>query len=247
LEDPLATLQAKLAWTESALVRAEQLALAGRFAAMTMHEINNPLEVVTNFAYLIRTEPLTEVAQIYLTQMEEHLSRLREIARQSLTYYRACPHPQTTNLTVLLQDALRTYAQRIAEKEMNVRLDLQGDAHFEIYPADFIQAISNLISNAIDASERGGQLRLRLRMIRTAVHITICDSGSGVPHHLRATLFDAFATGKSSGHGLGLWICKRAIDKHHGRILWRSSTTPGRSGTAFRISLMGAQAQANAA
>jgi signal transduction histidine kinase len=107
------------------------------------------------------------------------------------------------------------------------------------------QLFSNLISNAVDALEEGGRLRVRVTHVRAAsngrkpgVRVTIADNGSGIRPEDRARIFEPFfTTRRDSGTGLGLWLSEGIVRKHGGSIRLRTSTRTGRSGTAFAIFL----------
>ncbi|HKR32645.1 MAG TPA: ATP-binding protein, partial [Terriglobales bacterium] len=114
------------------------------------------------------------------------------------------------------------------------------------------QLIANLLTNSIDAVPIGGQIRIRVSGYTdhaseplTGVRITIADSGPGIPAEDRQRLFEPFFTTKKDvGTGLGLWVCKNIVDKHHGWIRVRSSAVPGRSWTAFSVFLPSLPAEA---
>jgi len=241
----LAAVESKLAATEQALERSEKLAVAGRFAAVVIHEINNPLEAVSNLVYLLKIHGMSEVAMPYLDLMEEQLLRISSVTHQALNFNRTALRPQRADLAELVRIAVRTYAPGIVAKRLQMVLDLPASASAEVYPGEITQAISNLVANAIDASEPGGKIQVRLRPKVLPMsgpkpgryHITVSDGGGGVPEAMRATLFNAFATGKENGNGLGLWVCSRIVAKHGGTIRWRTSTREGNHGTTFRISL----------
>lgn len=235
--DEILELQRRLGKAEAALERAERLATAGRFGAEMIHEINNPLEAITNLLYLFKSQPLPASALDFLEMMDEQIRRINVITRQTLSFHRTADKPLRADLVELLKIAIRTYSHKIAEKEIKLELDLPIFVECEVYPGELTQVFSNLISNSIDASDRGGLLRIRLRSAPNHVSITVCDAGCGIPPAIRNSLFEAFSSGKEKGNGLGLWICRRIVEKHGGHILWRSSTRPERSGTAFRISL----------
>jgi signal transduction histidine kinase len=74
-------------------------------------------------------------------------------------------------------------------------------------------------------------------MHRPSAVITIADNGSGIPESIRKTLFNSFESNKTEGNGLGLWIVREIVQGHGGTIQCRSSETPGKSGTIFRILL----------
>lgn len=230
-------LQRRLERTEHALECAERRAIAGRFGAEMIHEINNPLEAVANLAFLMKSEQLPERAVHYLEMMEEQIQRINLITRQTLGFNRTVERPLKSDLVQLAQIAIRTYSRDITAKNIRLELDLPPLAECEVYPGELTQVFSNLISNAVDASEQGGRLQIRIRLRSPSFHFVVCDSGCGIPAEMRNSVFDAFTTSKESGNGLGLWISRRIVEKHGGRIRWRSSTHAERHGTAFRVSL----------
>ncbi len=108
----------------------------------------------------------------------------------------------------------------------------------EGYTGEMLQVVSNLIVNALDALPEDGVLYLRLRKRRGQVEFVIADNGHGIPPDHGDTIFQPFFTTKGDGGtGLGLALSKRIIERHNGRIRVRSSVRPGKSGTAFKISL----------
>lgn len=113
-----------------------------------------------------------------------------------------------------------------------------------MYEGDIRQVLNNLVGNALDSMRMGGRLILRTRdctLWRTGepgVRITVADTGCGMSPETRARIFDAFYTTKgSSGTGLGLWISKGIIDKHHGQLTVRSSNQPPHTGSVFSLFL----------
>jgi signal transduction histidine kinase len=101
-----------------------------------------------------------------------------------------------------------------------------------------LQGISNLIVNALDALPTDGTLFLRLRKCYGKVHFLIADNGHGIPNDDLGRIFQPFFTTRGDvGTGLGLSLTKRIVERHQGEIHVRSSVRPGKSGTAFRISV----------
>src|SRR5271155_213025 len=96
---------------------------------------------------------------------------------------------------------------------------------------------SNLILNAVDAVPAGaGKLSMVVEAREEEVHITVTDNGQGIPDELATRLFEPYVTSKRSGTGLGLWLSKRIITKHHGSLRLSTSCEEGRRGTSFHIS-----------
>ncbi|MGZ4845136.1 MAG: PAS domain-containing sensor histidine kinase, partial [Candidatus Angelobacter sp.] len=231
---------------ENALRKSEKLAAAGRLAATIAHEINNPLEAVTNLLYLLRTDDKwDDNARGYVTQAEHELARIAHMARQTLGFYRDTTSPHRMDLPKLVEGILSLYFPRIQAK--NIRLWREYDETVQVtgLAGEIRQVISNLVANAIDALPMEGTLRIRVHRStalatsqRPGGRIVIADTGSGIsPEHLKK-LFEPFYTTKQDvGTGLGLWVSREIVQKHGGSITLRSCTLPGRTGTVFSIFL----------
>ncbi|MGZ4875351.1 MAG: ATP-binding protein, partial [Candidatus Angelobacter sp.] len=231
---------------ENALRKSEKLAAAGRLAATIAHEINNPLEAVTNLLYLLRIDDKwDDNARGYVTQAEHELARIAHMARQTLGFYRETTSPHRMDLPKLVEGILSLYFPRIQAK--NIRLSREYDETVQVtgLAGEIRQVISNLVANAIDALPMEGTLRIRVHRStalatsqRPGGRIVIADTGSGIsPEHLKK-LFEPFYTTKQDvGTGLGLWVSREIVQKHGGSITLRSCTLPGRTGTVFSIFL----------
>ncbi len=224
---------------ENALRRSEKLAMAGRLAASVMHEINNPSQAIADLVYLIGKEAdHPELVRAHAAQIEEQLVRIQYIARQTLSFFRDTPQMQTKDLVPLVETALRYHSALLEEKRIQVRKELPDMLVAMIYPGDFLQLVSNLVRNSAEALPAGGMLCLRLRASGKNSRLTVADNGRGIPVGIRARLFEAFQSDKAeAGNGLGLWICKTIVEKHGGKIRWRSSTEGKARGTAFSVSM----------
>ncbi len=226
---------------EQALLRSEKLAAAGRLAASMAHEINNPLEALTNLIYLAKITSDPQAWNQYISMAEEELVRVSHMTRRTLGFYRHS-HPTTTiPIHQSAEAVLAAFTSRLRNKAIELRYETKADA--AVYPVteDARQLITNLVANAIDAMAPGGTLRIRISPGRAwagdqpqGIRITVADNGSGIPASLGARVFEPFVTGKPEvGTGLGLWICKSIVDKHGGTIRMKTSVVPGRSGTVF--------------
>ena len=224
---------------ETALRRSEKLAMAGRLAASVMHEINNPSQAIADLVYLISKEAdHPDLVRQRAVQIEEQLVRIQYIARQTLSFFRDTPQKQVKDLVPLVETALRYHAPQIGEKAIEIKKELPDRLIANIFPGDFLQLVSNLIRNSVDALPARGTLCVRMRATGTCGLLTVADNGRGIPARIKSHLFEAFQSDKAeAGNGLGLWICKTIIDKHSGTIRWRSSTEGRARGTAFRVML----------
>ncbi len=230
-----------LTWDElrETLRQIQCLAVAGQFAATIMHEINNPLEAISNLNYLLLQEAdRVESVRQYGEQIDEQLAVLIRIARQTLSFYRPLSERTQIVAATLAEAAVRIHRKNIVAKRIRLNVRVSADLVIEAHPGEMLQVLSNLVGNAVDALPMEGALHLRCRRSHCAIYLLVADSGHGIPASIAGRIFDPFVTTKSGkGTGLGLAISKAIVEKHDGRIRSWSSTRPGRSGTAFRISL----------
>lgn len=228
---------------QQALLRAEKLAVTGRLAASIAHEINNPLEAMTNLLYLMRSTSSLEEAKIYVSAAEQELARVAEITKQTLRFYREPTQPIATEVGTVLDSVLVLYHSRLLGAGVTVHREIRsGSAVVLSSPGELRQVLANIIGNAIDAMRGGGQLKIRisdqecLRDHASEVRLTIADTGVGIAPDVLPTIFEPFVTTKGeTGTGLGLWVTSEIIKKNGWRIRVRSSKKPRRNGTAFSI------------
>jgi PAS domain S-box-containing protein len=227
--------------SEDALRRTEKLAATGRLAASIAHEINNPLEAITNLLYLLRRFcSLDDAALNYVTIAEREVRRMSEITQQTLRFYRQSTLPGRCTMSELLDSVLDMYNVRLST--LSIALERHYEPNLDLYcfAGELRQVIANLVSNAMDATAGGGRLIVCARQSRDWVHperegvrITIADNGSGMSGEVRDRLFEAFFTTKgATGTGLGLWVSHEIILKHHGIVHVRSREG---AGTVFQI------------
>ncbi|HET6206409.1 MAG TPA: ATP-binding protein [Terracidiphilus sp.] len=234
--------------SEETLRKTEKLAATGRLAASIAHEVNNPLEAITNLLYLLRNFcDLDESAMKYVTMAEREGRRIADIAQQTLRFYRQSTQPHRASMTELLDTVLDLFESRC--HTLNIRLERDYDPETDLfcYAGEIRQVIANFVGNAIDATSAGGRLVVRARRSRSwkfpevrGVRFTVADTGSGMGRDVRERVFDAFFTTKEeTGTGLGLWVSHEIILKHRGLVHIRSRAAgQGQtSGTVFEIFL----------
>ena len=228
---------------EEALLRSEKLATLGRLAASIAHEINNPLEAMSNLIYLAhRSEGLPEESQELLQLADAELKRIAHITRQSLGFYRESNVPADTSVTQLLESSIDLLRGKINTRHAEIHCRWQDDITIKAVAGELRQVFSNLLANSLDALETGGQITIRAKRYLgkdgAYVRILFLDSGRGIPLETQHKIFDPFFSTKGNlGTGLGLWVTKQIVDKHHGSIRVRSRILPPTTGTAFQITL----------
>jgi PAS domain S-box-containing protein len=230
---------------EQAVMQSEKLAAVGRMASSIAHEINNPLESVTNLVYLARQKALIPEVQGYLEIAEQELRRVSAIASQTLRFYRQTTHPQSVRGHDLIESVLLVLKGRFANTNITVERRDRALKPVKCFEGEIRQVLSNLLTNAIDAMQpRGGRLLLRSREAthwktgRRGIAITVADTGCGIDRQTLQKIFEAFFTTKDiGGTGLGLWISKDIVNRHHGELKVRSSQRLSHCGTVFALFL----------
>jgi len=230
--------------SEIALRKSERLALAGQLAASIAHEINNPLEAVTNLIYLISTRVSDDESRHYCSMAQRELTRVTEISGQTLRFYRKSTRPLETDVSELMDSLLHLFRPKFARRNLQVRTELRKAPKILAFPNELRQLFANLISNAIDATPPGGRIRIEVGAAtnwrnpsKAGVCVVVADTGSGIPDQVRRRIFEPFVTTKGdAGTGLGLWVCDDIVKRHGGRLRLKT-TTRGKSGTVFSIFL----------
>ncbi|MEO6923284.1 MAG: ATP-binding protein, partial [Bryocella sp.] len=201
---------------EAILCQSEKLAATGRLAATIAHEINNPLEAVTNLIYLAKTDPAVPTAvQQLLNTADNELQRVSQIAQQTLGFYRDTTRPVDIDISAMLLAVVNLFSRKMEYKHIVCQLDIQPGLHIVGLQGEVRQVFSNLLVNAIDASLRTTiRIRAHARTIsgKPGIVVLLSDRGSGIPEDVREKLFVPFFTTKQSvGTGLGLWVTRGIV------------------------------------
>jgi two-component system, NtrC family, sensor kinase len=231
---------------EQALLVSERLAATGRIAHTIAHEINNPLEAITNLVYLLQGSlDQPEVARGYLESTASELARVSRIARQILAFNRESSSPVEIRIGELVDDVLALNNRAVVDKNLHIKKDWNTSLRIEGFPAQLRQVFSNLVRNAIEASFPYGEIRINISptslgrdLTRRAVRVTVADQGIGIPPENMKRIFDAFFTTKDlKGSGVGLWLSSSIVQEHGGYIRVRSCTQRSKSGTYLSVVL----------
>ena len=233
-------LENELSQAKAVLLNCQKSVAVGRLLGSIAHEINNPLESVTNLLYLAQRN-IQEPDKLgeSLDLAERELQRVGEITKQMLSFHRDARDMQVVLVTEILEGVLALYEARIRQRQIDVVRQYRNVGSLAIFPGELRQIFSNLIANAIDALPPGGHLILRVQERRSPhprLCITIADTGTGMSREETARIGELFFTTKGeSGTGIGLWVTRKLIAKHDGSIQAYSSKISGRSGTVFHL------------
>jgi two-component system CheB/CheR fusion protein len=228
----------------SALIKSEKLAAAGRLAATLAHEINNPLQAVTNLMALLEKSPnLDEAERAYATTAAEELAQVTDLTRQSLSFFRETAAAKAVDMQETLESVLKVYGKRIEASGITVIRQYRSNETIISYSGEIRQVFTTLLLNAMQATNAGGIISVRVRKASRGikdktkgVRILISDTGIGIPAKNRARIFEPFFTTKEEqGNGLGLWVAQGIVNRLGGSIRMRSSVRIGKSGTCFSI------------
>ena len=231
---------------QEVLRESEKLAATGRLAATIAHEINNPLESLTNLLYLIESDKsLSDTGRRFAGAAAQEIKRTAHITKQMLAFHRQSTTPVDIGLSEVLDSVVELYAAKIEQSGITVQKQYDTSATVKGFPAELRQVFANLLGNAIEAIGQHGVIRLHTfasrewsNARRSGVRVVIADNGVGISPEHRRRLFEPFVTTKGErGTGLGLWVSSGIVKKHDGSIRLRSSIRAGRSGTCFSVFL----------
>jgi signal transduction histidine kinase len=240
----IAALQLEREKQAAHLREVEKMAAAGRLAASLAHEINNPLEAVSNVLYLLGSSPDLDPASAGLISIaSKEVARVARIVRQSLSYYRVGTAAKEVDLAALIEESLQVFSDKLQHGGIVIIKKITPGTSIIGFADEIRQVVDNLLVNCLEATSPGGRLALRLRPLgsrknhsKLGARLTIADNGSGIPKAYLAKIFEPFFTTKAEkGTGLGLWVVKGIVEKHGGNIKIRSTDAPGRSGTTVSI------------
>jgi len=203
------------------MVRAEQLASLGELAAGLTHEIRNPVAGVIAALELLRSDGREADRELY----EQMLSELRRASSTLDSLLRlARPQPPQrveTDLARIVREVSSFFVARLRRQGIAFEVDIAESLPLlSLDPRLITQLLVNLLTNSMQATERGGTIRVLVAPFprHDGVALAVSDTGRGIdPEHLNR-VFDPFFTTKESGTGLGLAICRQIVEQHGGTI-----------------------------
>jgi PAS domain S-box-containing protein len=214
--------------TEERFVKSEKLSAIGQLAAGVAHEIRNPLTALKGFTQLLQRDLGDKYH--YLSIMQSEIERINEIVNEFMSLSK--PHLvqfSSGNIRTILHGVVSILETLAILKNIIILLD-DSDLYAIIHCDEnqLKQVFINIITNAMDAMPQGGQIYISIQLINAdQLLIRFQDQGHGIPEDIISKIGEPFFTTKDSGTGLGLMICHRIIEAHHGKILITSEVNIG--------------------
>ncbi len=208
---------------ENDLAAAERLAAVGKLAAKVAHELNNPLDGILryiNLALRLVDQDGPEQASQYLQESRKGLMRMVQIISELLEFSRSTFSAfEETEINKIVDDAVKSMESLAIKNQVDIHCDYSPSMP-QIRSGNLFQVFCNLIKNAIDAMDQGGQVTIKTFCDDHNALIEIHDTGPGISEDLIERLFEPFFTTKDTGKGtgLGLAICKDIVERFNGKI-----------------------------
>ncbi|MDR5695168.1 MAG: cache domain-containing protein [Armatimonadota bacterium] len=228
-------------YAHSRIRESERLAIIGQLAAGVAHELNNPLQGILAYAYmLLEKVPSDSPLRPFLEKIAVQADRSREIIRGLLDFARPRPpHVRPTNVNSILQECLALVEKQAMFHNIRIIKNLQPDLPTTMVdPSQMQQVFMNIIVNAAEAMDGAGTLIVNTRFdpARSMIEIAMSDTGRGIPPEDLERVFDPFFSNKQTGKGtgLGLAISQSIVKEHRGTIRVQSEVGKG---TTFTVSL----------
>ncbi len=217
---------------EQTWLQTQRLASVGRLAATIAHELNNPLQAVSNFWFLIDAGRDASLMRGYANEASHELQRASEIAQQTLSFVRGAGERSPVSVGQIFEEVLLLNRNKLKNKNIQVDRRYTSEVLVTARTGEIRQVLGNLVGNALDALEFNGKLYLRAKPLEysgaPAVQFVVADNGSGISREHQARVFEPFFTTKKDvGTGLGLWVVKNILDREGGSVSIRSKVGEG--------------------
>lgn len=212
---------------------AERLISLGEMSAGLVHEFKNPITSLRGFIELIRAGVPYE--EEYYQVIGDELNRMDRLTHELLSF--AKPQHQGWELMTInsiCQDMAILFRQQLLTHKIHLNVDLTDNLYFLGNRCQIKQVFINLIKNAIEAIEEEGSIYITGIHDTRELHVTIKDTGPGIPYIQLSNIMEAFFTTKQSGTGLGLNMSKKIVEDHHGKLI---ATSKLNEGTMFTLNL----------
>ncbi len=202
------------------LVQSEKFKAVSTLAAGMAHEIKNPLTSLKTFAqYLPQKYDDPEYREKFSRIVEQEVDKMNGLVQRLLEFARpSAPQLRDVRLGQVVSEALELIQEKLLRKQVKVSRALE---YQEIIQADNVQlkqALLNILLNSLDAVAVGGRITISASRTNGTVHISVQDTGQGIPKASLSRVLDPFYTTKPDGTGLGLTVVDSIVRAHGGRM-----------------------------
>ena len=223
---------------QSELVATGRKAALGVMSAGIAHEINNPLAAAVTNIHMLKSMSRDKNLKPCLDLLDKSVARCQSIVARMLKYSRQSgPGGVPCQLSVLVEDGVLFCGRKFGPPGPELELDIAPEITVMTDPTEFVQIVSNLLSNAHDSG--ASKVRLAAEISKAGVRLSVSDNGSGIPDNIAERIFDPFFTTKSVGDGTGLGLSiSQGLARGFGGDLTLKSSAPG--ATVFEVVLRAA-------
>jgi len=222
------------------VLQAERMALVGRFASAIVHDLKNPLTIISIASEMACADNSTpEMRKTARGRLEKQIERITYLVNDILDFTKGASSEVSllhTDYAAYILSLVQDLQPELELRSVRIEFETPPPAiKVPINPRRLSRVFHNLIGNAVDAMPTGGKVALRFSSTESEVLTEIRDSGEGISPEILDKLFDPFVTyGKVKGTGLGLSICRRIVEEHGGKI---SARNHSKGGASFQFSL----------
>ena len=221
---------------EEIMHRQDKLATVGQLAAGVAHEIRNPLTSMRGYTEFLQLDETNKERQEFLAIILDEINRVNNIVEDFMML--AKPKSvvlEEKNIIPILKNVLSLFEFEARKKNIHIGLEYTSEnVMIECDENRLKQVLINFVKNGIDAMPNGGEIKVKTRVINQVVHISIQDTGVGIPPDMLKRIGEPFYTTKKKGNGLGLMVSFHIIESHDGKVDVVSEINKG---TTFTIQL----------
>ncbi len=236
LEARIAERTQELREAQAHVLHQEKMAAFGLLAAGIAHEVGNPLTSISALVQILQRRHDDAYTADKLALVSGQLARIQTTLRELVNFSRpASTERGRVALADVTDEALNIAKYYQRTKGRRIERDVPADLPPVVGVRDqLVQVLLNLVLNAVDATGKGGRVELRARRDGDGIEVTVRDDGAGIAPEHEGRLFQPYYTTKMNGTGLGLFVSRKLVGDHGGRIDFESR--PG-EGTVFRVRL----------
>jgi len=236
LETRIAERTRELEESQAQVLHQEKMAGFGLLAAGIAHEVGNPLAGISGVVQMLDRRDLDPYTSEKLALVHTQLARIQVILRELVTFSRPASDARgKVSVREVVDEALGIAKYYRGGKNRRIVADVPAELPPLVGVRDqFVQVLFNLVLNAIDATDKGGTIRVTAGAEGGSVVLTVADDGVGIPPEVVPRLFRPYFTTKKHGTGLGLFVLRRMVEAHGGRVGVESVVGEG---TTFRVEL----------